>query len=188
METGFFLKRRVGLDKEELKEKLLDFWEQTRESAASLWEEIVDRVLDLWDSFKQLPQAAQYGIAGGAALVIILAVLIPVLYTPTLPVIAVQNTAGLTGEGNWISVKNDSRKPLKKFYLVLDDKYIYYIDKLDPLTQVKILNKDFFFRLPNNRFGPQVGTDITGTKLVAFSKQGKTEIWLVERKGGFFGN
>ena len=176
------------MDKEELKEKLLDLWEQVRETSANIWEEIVDRVLDLWDSFKQLPQAAQFGIAGGVVVVVLLAVLIPALYTPSLPVIAVQNTAGLTGEGNWISVRNDSSKPLKKFYLILDDRYIYYIDKLDPMTQVKILNKDFFTRLPNNRFGPQVGTDIKGTKLVAISKQGKTEIWLVEKKGGLFGN
>ena len=176
------------MDKEELKEKLLDFWERIRETSANIWEEIVDRVLDLWDSFKQLPQAAQFGIAGGLVVVVLLAVLIPTLYTPSLPVIAVQNTAGLTGEGNWISVRNKSSKPLKKFYLILDDRYIYYIDKLDPMTQVKILNKDFFTRLPGNRFGPQAGTDIKGTKLVAVSKQGKTEIWLVERKGGFFGN
>jgi len=176
------------LDKEELKEKLLDFWEQVRETSANIWEEIVDRVLDLWDSFKQLPQAAQFGIAGGIVVVVLLAVLIPALYSPSLPVIAVQNTAGLTGEGNWISVRNESNKPLKKFYLILDERYIYYIDKLDPMTQVKILNKDFFTRLPGNRLGPQVGTDIKGTKLVAVSKQGKTEIWLVERKGGLFGN
>ena len=177
-----------GLDKEELKEKILEFWDRAKETASGAWEEIVDRALDLWDSFRKIPLNAQYGIGGGLALVIILAVLIPALYTPTLPVIAVQNTAGLTGEGNWISVKNDSSKPLKKFYLILDNRYIYYIDKLDPLSQVKILNKDFFTRLPGNKFGPQVGTDITGTKMVAISKQGKTEIWLVERKRGFFGN
>lgn len=175
------------MDKEELKEKILEFWDRVKETAAGFWEEIVDRVLDLWDSFKQLPQNAQYGIGGGLAIVVLVAVLVPALYTPKLPVIAVQNTAGMTGEGNWISVKNDSTKPLKKFYLILDDRYIYYIDKLDPMTQVKILNKDFFTRLPDNKFGPQAGTDITGQKLVAVSDQGKTEIWLVEKKG-FFGN
>jgi hypothetical protein len=187
-ESQAFAREEAGLDKEELKEKLLDFWDSLKETAGKVWEEVVDRVLDLWDSFKKLPKPVQIGIAAGLAVVILIAVLVPTLYTPKLPVIAVQNTADLTGEGNWISVKNLSNKPLRKFYLILDERYIYYIDNLDPQSQERILNKDFFTRLQGNRLGPKVGSNITGTKIVAFSKQGKTEIWLVEKPRGLFGN
>ena len=175
------------MDKEELKEKLLDFWDSVKETSAKVWEEIVDRALDVWDSFKRLPQNAQYAIMGAVAVVVLVAVLAPLLHTTTLPLIAVQNTSGVTGEGNWIAVKNTSGKTFTRLNIIMDDKYIYYIDKIGPGEQVKILNKDFYIRLPGNKFGEQVGQELTGSKLLVISKKGQEEIPLVE-KHGFFGN
>lgn len=173
--------------KEDFKEKLLDIWDWIKETSAKIWEEVVDRVLDLWDSFKRLPQNAQYAIAGVVAAVVLVAVLVPLLHTATLPFIAVQNTSGVTGEGNWIAVKNTSKKTFTQINIIMDDKYIYYIDKIGPEEQVKIINKDFYIRLPGNKFGEQAGQELTGTNLLIITKKGKQEIPLVE-KHGFFGN
>jgi len=172
---------------QEFKEKLLAFWDQAKESAAAIWEEIVDRALDLWDSFKRLNKNIQIAIAGGAGFIILILLVIPLVYTPSLPVIAVQNTSGVTGEGNFITVKNTSSQTLDNLNLIMDDKYIYYIEKIGPGGQVKVLNKDFYYRLEKNNFGDQLGQDIVGRKLLVISKKGRTEIILVEKKKGLFG-
>jgi len=173
------------LAKEELKEKLLDFWDRVKEVAGELWEEVVDRALDLWDSFQRLDKRIQLGIAGGLALIILLAVLIPLLYTPGLDVIAVQNTSGVLGEGNYITVKNNSKKVMKDLTLILDDKYIYPLEQILPGDQVKVLNREFYYKLPNNEFGEVVGKELVGEKLEVVTPKGKAEIWLVEKKGLF---
>lgn len=175
------------MDKDELKEKLLDLWSKFKEACGRIWEEIVDRTLDLWDSFKRLPKNAQLGIAVGLGVVVLLAIAVPLLYTPTLPLIAVQNTAGLTGEGNWIAIKNTSDRPLTRLNVIMDDRYIYYIERIDPGEQVKILNRDFYIRLEGNKFGEKVSQDLVGQKLLILSRQGKVKLLLVEKKRGLFG-
>jgi hypothetical protein len=173
------------LDTEKIKEGLSEFWDRVKEVAGEVWEEIVDRTLDLWDSFKGLDKRIQLGIAGGLGLIILLAVLIPLLYTPSLDVIAVQNTSGILGEGNYITVKSNSNKVMKDLNLILDDRYIYYLEKLEPGDQVKVLNRDFYYKLPNNEFGEVVGKELTGEKLEVVSPAGKAELRLVEKKGLF---
>ena len=175
------------MDKDDFKEKLLDFWDKFKEAVAGIWEEVVDRVLDIWDSFKRLPKNARVGIAAGIGVVVLLAIAIPLLYTPTLPLLAVQNTAGLTGEGNWIAIKNTSDQPLTQLNVIMDDKYIYYVERIGPEEQVKILNQDFYLRLPGNKFGEQVSQDLVGQKLLILSKKGKVELLLGEKKRGLFG-
>lgn len=170
---------------EDFKEKLLDLWDRVKEIAGKVWEELVDRILDLWDSFKRMDKRIQLGILGGAGLIILLVILIPLIYTPSLKIIAVQNTAGLLGEGNYITVKNNSQKNLKDLNLILDDQYIYYLEKLAAGDQIKILNRDFYYRLENNEFGDVVGKDMVGEKLEVICPQGETEVRLVEKKGLF---
>ncbi len=170
---------------EDFKEKLLDFWDRVKELAGTAWEEIVDRSLDLWDSFRRLDQRLQIGIAGGAGLVILLAILIPLIYTPGLDLIAVQNTSGVLGEGNYITVKNNSDKTYQDLNLILDDKYIYYVEKIAPDDQIKLLSRDFHYRLAHNEFGEAAGKDLVGEKLKVICRQGETEVMLVEKKGFF---
>jgi len=177
----------LDLDTEGLKDKLLDVWDRLREISGTVWEEIVDRTLDLWDSFKGLDKNIRLAILGGAGLVIIVSLLIGFLYTPTLPLVAVQNTSGLTGEGNWIAVKNKSGKTLKDLNIIMDGKYIYYLEQIGPQEQVKILNQDFYLKLAGNKFGEQLGQDVTGETLLILSREGKVEIRLVEKKGWFGG-
>ena len=176
------------MDKEALKEKFLEFWDKVKEVSARVWEETVDRAYDLWDSFKHLPQNAQYAIAGGAGGLLLIIILTALLYTPTLPVIAVQNTSGATGEGNWIAIKNNSpKRTLKKLNVIMDDKYIFYIEQIGPGEQVKIINSEFYQKLPGNKFGGQVGQNITGSKVLILCGRGKAEIPLGEKKRGLFG-
>lgn len=173
------------MDKEELKDKLLDLWESVKEVAEKVWEETVDRAYDLWDSFKRLDKRIQIAIIAGLGLIVLLAILIPIIYTPKLDIIAVQNTAGLLGEGNYITVKNNSRKNLTDINLIVDDKYIYYLEKLGAGDQVKVLNREFYYRQENNQFGDVVGKDFVGEKLKVISPQGEAELMLVEKKRWF---
>ena len=173
------------MDKEELKGKLQDFWERVKEIAEKVWEEIVDRAYDLWDSFKRLDKRIQIAIIAGASFIILLAILIPLIYTPKLDIIAVQNTAGLLGEGNYITVKNNSNKDIKDINLIVDDKYIYYLEKISAGEQVKVLSREFHYRQENNTFGDVVGKDFVGERLKVVSPQGEAEVMLVEKKGWF---
>ncbi len=170
---------------EEFKERLTEFWDKVKETAGNIWEEIVDRVLDWWDSYRRLKPAYQIGIAGGVGLVILVVILASVLYTPQLPVIAVQNTEGIFG-GNWIAIENQSNQDLKDLYLIIDDKYIYYLENLKAGEQIKIFNRDFYHRQGDFEFGEQVGEDFVGERLWVVSPRGEKEIPLVEKKRGLF--
>ena len=170
---------------EEFKERLAEFWDRVKEVASNIWEEIVDRVLDWWDSYRRLKPAYQIGIAGGVGLVILVVILASVLYTPQLPVIAVQNTEGIFG-GNWIAIQNQSNQDLKELYLIIDDKYIYHLENLKAGEQVKIFNRDFYYRKGDFDLGEQVGQDFVGERLWVVSPRGEKEIPLVEKKRGLF--
>ncbi len=170
---------------EDFRERLAEIWERIKEVAGKIWEEIVDRALDLWDSFLRLERKWQIAIASGLGLVVILAIIIPIAYTPSLPVIAVQNTSGILG-GNWIAIENQSNKTLKNLYLIVDEKYIYHLEELKPNETRKIFNKDFYWRKGDFDLGERVDKDFVGQRLLVISSEGKAEITLVEKKKGFF--
>jgi len=173
----------VILDKDQLKEKLLDFWEELKDFSARVWEEMVDRGLDLWDSFKKLKPAYQVGIAGGIGAVALILILVPIVYTPELPVSASQNTTGIAG-GNWIAIQNLSDKTLKDLTLILDQQYIYQLEQLAPNEITKIFNRDFHYLKGKNGIGEVVGRELVGENLVIVSPQGEAEFRLVEKKKG----
>jgi hypothetical protein len=151
------------------------------------WEESIDIALDQWDTFKKLPSRTQALIGGGAALlVVVVAVVLLVSRGPEeLPVIAGYDQTGILGE-NFIALESESDEPLTGLTLVVDNAYIYRIDRLTPYQAVKISLGQFHHLAANLQEGATVTEAFKPQTMVVQAAEGTKSLELTKRQKGWF--